>query len=144
MRFPTTAEQSGNFSADGVAIYDPSTEATCASFNTGGKPCRYQYGYGPSGTVGAFGNPVALGPGSPVNVIPASEFSAIAKNMQSFLPAISSSGTGNNYVAANATGLSNWSTTSRVDYILSSHDTLSALGAVKLKLQDVGQEIAHV
>jgi hypothetical protein len=80
--------------------------------------------------VGAFGNPVALGPGSPVNVIPASEFSAIAKNMQSFLPAISGSGTGNNYVAANATGLSNWSTTSRVDYILSSHDTLSALGAV--------------
>ena len=70
-----TAERTGDFSADGIAIYDPSTEETCASFNTGGKPCRYQYGYGPSGTVGAFGNPVALGPGSPVNVIPSSQFS---------------------------------------------------------------------
>ena len=105
MRFPSSAEQSGDFSADGVAIYDPSTEATCASFNTGGKPCRYQYGYGHGTGVGPAGNPVLLGSGSPVNVIPSSEFSAIAKNMQSFLPAIASSGTGNNYVAPNLTGL---------------------------------------
>ena len=130
MRFPSSAEQSGDFSADGVAIYDPSTEATCASFNTGGKPCRYQYGYGHGTGVGPAGNPVLLGSGSPVNVIPSSEFSAIAKNMQSFLPAIASSGTGNNYVAPNLTGLSNWSTTSRIDYLLNARDTLSVLSAI--------------
>ena len=130
MRFPSNRERTGDFSADGIAIYDPGTEKTCASFNTGGKPCRYQYGYGPSGTVGAFGNPVALGPGSPVNVIPSSQISAVAKAMSAFLPSITSDTTSSNYVASNATGLSNWSTTSRVDYILSAHDTLSALGAV--------------
>lgn len=130
MRFPSNKERTGDFSADGVAIYDPSTEATCASFNTGGKPCRYQYGYGPSGTVGPAGNPTPLGPGSPVNVIPASQISPVATMMESFLPSIASDTTSNNYVAANATGLSNWSTTSRVDYVISPHDTLSALGAV--------------
>ena len=50
--------------------------------------------------------------------------------MSAFLPSITSDTTSSNYVASNATGLSNWSTTSRVDYILSAHDTLSALGAV--------------
>ena len=127
MRFPTVAERGGDFSADGTAIYDPSTEATCASFNTGGKPCRYQYGYGPSGTVGAFGNPTQIGP---INVIPSTQFSTVAKNMQAMLPSITSAGTGNNYVASNATGLTNWSTTSRIDYVMNSKDTLSVLGAV--------------
>ena len=36
----------------------------------------------------------------------------------------------NNYVAPNATGLVNWSTTSRIDYLLTSKDTLTVLGAV--------------
>jgi hypothetical protein len=130
MRFPSNKERTGDFSADGVAIYDPSTEATCASFNTGGKPCRYQYGYGPTGTPGAFGNPKALGPGSPINVIPSSQLSAVAKNMQAFLPNITSDTTSSNYVAANATGLSNWSTTSRIDFVPNSRDTLTVLSAV--------------
>ncbi|HZL53180.1 MAG TPA: carboxypeptidase regulatory-like domain-containing protein [Terracidiphilus sp.] len=126
MRFPSNAERNGDFSADGVNIYDPSTEATCASFN-GGKPCRYQYGYGPSGTSGTAGNPVQIG--TP-NVIPSSQFAATALKMQSFLPSITNTSTGNNYVAANQTGLTNWSTTSRIDYNISSKDTLSVLGAV--------------
>jgi hypothetical protein len=38
--------------------------------------------------------------------------------------------TGNNYVAPNNTGLTNWSTTSRIDYTINARDTLSVLGAV--------------
>jgi hypothetical protein len=115
MRFPSSAEQTGDFSADGVNIYDPSTEAACAATNPAGvgKPCRNQFIYN-----------------SVKNVIPPGEIAAVPKAMESFLPAISSNTTSNNYVAANANGLNNWSTTSRVDYVISSHDTLSALGAV--------------
>ena len=84
MTFPTVAEQSGDFSATGVKIYDPLTQTACTAKSTNG-PCRYQYGYGPGTGTGPAGNPVLLGPGAPVNVIPACEFSTVAKNMQSFL-----------------------------------------------------------
>jgi hypothetical protein len=112
MRFPSNAERNGDFSADGVDIYDPSTEAACAAAN-GNKPCRYQYK-----TNGVK------------NVIPSSQFSAVALKMQAMLPSITSNAAGNNYVAANNTGLTNWSTTSRVDYNINSRDTLSVLSAV--------------
>ena len=135
MRFPTNAERAGDFSQDFdssgnlVKIYDPLSQATCTANSTNG-PCRYQYGYGPGTGTGPAGNPVALGSGSPVNVIPASEFSTVAKNLQAALPSISSNGIGNNYTAQNFTGLINWSTTSRIDYVINSRDTISVLGAV--------------
>jgi hypothetical protein len=115
MRFPSNRERTGDFSADGVNIYDPSTEAACAATNPAGvgKPCRNQFVYN--------GNK---------NVIPPGELSTIATNMQAFLPSITSDTTSSNYVAANATGLSNWSTTSRIDYVPNSHDTLTVLSAV--------------
>ncbi|MEI9968393.1 MAG: carboxypeptidase regulatory-like domain-containing protein [Terracidiphilus sp.] len=84
MTFPTVAEQSGDFSATNVKIYDPLSQTACTANSTNG-PCRYQYGYGPGTGTGPAGNPALLGPGSPVNVIPASEFSTVAKNMQAFL-----------------------------------------------------------
>jgi hypothetical protein len=112
MRFPSNRERAGDFSQDGINIYDPSTEAACAAGN-GGKPCRNQFVY----------NGVK-------NVISPGEIARWAQNMQAFLPGISTDTTGNNYVAANNTGLSNWSTTSRIDYIANSRDTLTALGAV--------------
>lgn len=113
MRFPTNAERTGDFSADGVNIYDPASEAACAAGN-GGKPCRYQF---KSGGVD--------------NVIPSSYvLSAVAQKLQSFLPSIPSTALGNNYIAPNLTGLTNWSTTSRIDYVITSSDTLSVLGAV--------------
>lgn len=127
MRFPSNAERTGDFSADGVAIYDPLSQATCTANSTNG-PCRYQFGYGPGTGTGPAGNPVKTG--APINVIPASEFSQVALNLQKLLPNVPSTSLGNNYTAPNATGLNNWSTTSRIDYIINPHDTLTVLGAV--------------
>jgi hypothetical protein len=128
MTFPTLAQQQGDFSATGVAIYDPSTQAACTAKSTNG-PCRYQYGYmGGTGT-GAAGNPVKSG--APIDVIPASEFSAVAVKMQSFLPTSGvSSALQNNYVAPNSTGLINWSTTDRIDYSITKKDTLTMVAAI--------------
>ncbi|HEX4067111.1 MAG TPA: carboxypeptidase-like regulatory domain-containing protein [Acidobacteriaceae bacterium] len=130
MTFPTLAEQQGNFSALPNKVYDPLSQTTCTAHSTDG-PCRYQFGYGPGATSGSRGNPVLTG--TP-NVIPASEFSTVAQNLQSLLSKTVdsqlSSALQNNYVAPNATGLVNWSTTSRIDYIINNHDTLTVLGAV--------------
>jgi hypothetical protein len=142
MRFPTYAERNGDFSyylkannpsltAD-IPIYDPLTQAACTANSTDG-PCRYQYGYGPGTGTGSRGNPVPTG--APINVIPKSEFSTVADKLQSLLPAIANdpadnANLGNNYTSANFQGLINWSTTSRIDYVISTRDTISVLGAV--------------
>src|SRR5258708_18983871 len=63
MTFPTAAEQAGNFQGvltsnltnPAVGIFDPSTEAACASHNTGGAPCPYSYGFVYAGTPGPHG-----------------------------------------------------------------------------------------
>ena len=135
--FPTLAQQQGNFA--GVVsggIYDPFTEASCASHNKNpttlvvGQPCRYRYGYGPpaAGVVGANGAPVVTGA---QDVIPASEFSSVALAMQSFLPTTGiGTGLSNNYVAPNKTGLSNWTTAERIDYIIGAKDTLTMVAAI--------------
>ncbi len=134
MTFPTVAEQNGDFSATNVKIYDPLSQTACTNASTTG-PCRYQYGYGPGTGTGAAGNPVLLGPGSPVNVIPASEFSTVAKNMQAFLASTGinkavTTALQNNYVAPDATGLVNWSMTHRIDYTVDSRDTLSFIASI--------------
>jgi hypothetical protein len=139
MTFPTVAQQGGDFSAflavsTPVKIYDPLSQAACTANSTNG-PCRYQYGYGPGSGTGPAGNPALLGSGSPVNVIPASEFSSVAKNMQSFLSTLNinkalTTALQNNYVAPDATGLVNWSMTHRLDYIVGSHDTLSFVASI--------------
>jgi hypothetical protein len=135
MTFPTAAEQGGDFSATGVKIYDPSTQAACTANSTDG-PCRYQYGYPYSGTPGSRGGPVTTAPDpTKVNVIPSSEFSSVAKNMQSFLSSLGinkavTTSLQNNYVAPNATGLVNWSMTHRLDYDVNSRDTLSFVATI--------------
>ncbi len=134
MTFPTLAEQSGDFSATNVKIYDPLSQTACTANSTNG-PCRYQYGYGPGTGTGPAGNPALLGPGSPVNVIPASEFSTVAKNMQAFLASTGinkavTTALQNNYVAPDATGLVNWSMTDRIDYTVNSRDTLSFIASI--------------
>jgi hypothetical protein len=142
MRFPTAAERNGDFSyylkannpsltAD-TPIYDPLTQSSCTANSTDG-PCRYQYGYGPGTSAGLRGNPVATG--APINVIPAAEFSTVVKNLQAALPSVANTtadnqNLGNNYTSPNFQGLVNWSTTSRIDYVVNSHDTLSVMGAV--------------
>jgi hypothetical protein len=131
MSFPTTAEQQGDFSAASVKIYDPITQAQCTANSTNG-PCRYQYGYPYSGTPGLAGGAVKTAPDpTKINVIPASEFSTVAMNMQKFLPQVpAANGLLGNYIAPNATGLVNWSMTHRIDYIVNSRDTLSFMAAI--------------
>ncbi len=132
----------GDFSAAGnQPIYDPTSQAACTAHNaatTGGAanhyPCRYQFGYGaPTTGTGPNGAPVLGGTGSTtagVNVIPASYMSAFALNMQALLPTTGISSTlQNNYIAPNATGLINWSTTDRIDFLPTSSDTITFLFA---------------
>src|ERR1035437_2605826 len=120
LTFPPAAQQTANFA--GVisgGIYDPFTEASCASHNntptTGGvgQPWRHRYGFGPpaAGVLGANGAPVVTGA---KDVIPASEFSAVALKMQAFLPAGIGTALQNNFISPNATGLKNWSTTDQI------------------------------
>jgi hypothetical protein len=140
--FPTLAEQSGNFQGllaaattanltnSQLGVFDPSTQNNCTAKSSNG-PCRYRYGYVASGTVGPNGNPV-LGPGgtAAVDVIPSSEFSSVALKMQSYIPALTNQSPTSNYLAANKTGLVNWSTTDRIDYIVGPKDTLTFVAAI--------------
>ncbi|HEY4357168.1 MAG TPA: TonB-dependent receptor [Acidobacteriaceae bacterium] len=127
MTFPTAAQQAGDFSATGIAIYDPFTQTACTA-NSDNGPCRYQYGFGPGAGIGHAGNPKATG--APVNVIPASEFSSVALKMQSFLPSGIGTGLQNNYISQNRTGLTNWSTTDRIDYVITPKHTLTMIAAI--------------
>jgi hypothetical protein len=133
LSFPTAAEQSGDFSAllalpTPIKIYDPTSQTACTANNTKNYPCRYQFGYGPGASAGDAGNPQKVG--TP-NVIPSTQISTIAKNMQALLPN-SAIGTSlqNNYMSQNLTALSNWSTTERIDYIMNSRDTLTLVAAI--------------
>ncbi len=137
LTFPTLAQQHGDFSGvcstfnsaglctSGIQIYDgnPTAQAACTAAN-GGTLCRNPY---------------------PFNKIPSSEFSSVALKMQSFLP---TTGIGtalqNNYVSPNATGLVNWSTTDRIDYAITSKDTLTMVGAIgrQASSNPVGQTTA--
>jgi hypothetical protein len=130
--FPNAAEQAGNF--QGIEqIYDPSTQSACTANNTNAtnKTCRYEYGYMYGGTPGLNGNPV-LGPGGPaaVDVITPSEISSIAQALQSKIPTLVNQNPTNNYVSQNASALSNWTMTDRIDYNISQKDSLSVTAAL--------------
>jgi hypothetical protein len=126
--FPTAAEQGGDFRGSGAHIYDPFTQAACTAASTTG-PCRYEYGMAYSGTPGPGGSPIASG--QPLDVIPASEFSTVAKNMQSFLAGLPIGTTPtSNFLAPNRSGLTNWSTTDRIDIVLSQKDSISMVMAL--------------
>jgi hypothetical protein len=130
---PTTLMTQGNFSEllgkdaktglPNGQIYDPLSVADCTAHNTGGTPCRYQFGYGPGGGVGPNGNPVQTG--TP-NVIPAAEISGISQYEQKFLPTPTSPGLVNNYLAGQGvSGYDNWEIASKFDYDLTSSQRLS-------------------
>ncbi len=133
MTFPTAAQQAGNFQGlSSGGIYDPFTQAQCTA-NSNNGPCRYRYGMGPGTGVGAAGNPVSLCPANPtscLDIIPSSEFSAIALKLQSYLPSGIGTAAQNNYVSPNSNGLVNWSTTDRIDYNVTPKDTLSLVAAI--------------
>jgi hypothetical protein len=125
LTFPTPEEQKGDFSyflkannptlKNDIPIYDPATQTTCTS-GTNVYNCRTQFSY--------------LGK---MNVIPPGEVASIATNMQSFLPKtgiLGGTNLQNNYISANLTGLTNWSTTDRIDFLLNSRDTFSFIAAI--------------
>src|SRR5215469_16163247 len=134
LTFPTPAQQQGDFSAlcnsfdskgncsSGTQIYDPYSQTACTAAN-GGTLCRNPY---------------------PFNKIPSSEFSAVALKMQSFLPAGIGTALQNNYISPNRTGLTNWSTTGRIDYTFTRKDTLTLVAAIgrQASSNPVGQTTA--
>jgi hypothetical protein len=61
------------------------------------------------------------------NVIPQSRLSPAALKLQSYLPTPTNSQLSNNYVVNYKTGLSNWTTTNRIDYTINSKQTFSAV-----------------
>ena len=108
MTFPTAAQQRGDFSGLGVPIYDPTTQSACTAANKGVQ-CRFPY----SG-----------------NVIPSSEFSPIALKLQSMIPPLTNQSPLNNFLAPNYSALNNWMTTERIDFVLSSRNTLTLVAAI--------------
>jgi Carboxypeptidase regulatory-like domain/TonB-dependent Receptor Plug Domain len=107
--FPTIAERNGDFSALGVNIYDPTTGSTATT--------RKQY-MGCDGTT--------------PNVICANKFSAVAQNIQKLLPpasAYANQNPTNNFLAGLPFGLSNFTTTNRIDWVVSPKHSMSLIGA---------------
>ncbi len=141
--FPNLAEQQGNFQgvlgtnsgseltqATGIGIYDPLSQTACTANSTTG-PCRYRYGFVAGTGTGPAGNPV-LGPGGTgaVDVIPTSEFSQVALNLQKLIPALANQSASSNYFSANRTILNNWSTTERIDFHPNEKDTVTLVAAI--------------
>lgn len=104
---PTAAMFSGDFSATGVNIYDP-TKETC----TAGSCTRPQFVYN----------------GTP-NVIPPGEISPIAQALAQFWKGISyaNSNLTNNFLGSFPYGLSNWDGNARFDYHPSDKQTVTAI-----------------
>jgi hypothetical protein len=105
--YPTMAERSGDFSALGVNIYDPSTGSTATT--------RTQF-MGCNGTT--------------PNVICPTEFSTVAAAMNALLPPASmyaNQTAGNNFLAGLPFGLSNFTATGRIDYAMSDKNSMSII-----------------
>jgi hypothetical protein len=103
--YPTMAERSGDFSALGVNIFDPSTGSNAAT--------RTQF-MGCNGTT--------------PNVICPTEFSTVAATINALLPPASmyaNQNPGNNFLAGLPFGLSNYTTTNRLDYAMSNKNNMS-------------------
>lgn len=109
---PTMAERQGNFTAAGLpTIYDP-TSTVC----TGGSCTRTPF------VSDLNGVPTA-------NVIPQNMISPVAQFFQKELPTPTNNSLTNNYLGGNSTGLSNWSTTERVDADLTPKQRISVIFA---------------
>ncbi|MGA2672513.1 MAG: TonB-dependent receptor [Terracidiphilus sp.] len=108
---PTAKMQTGDFSellslATPVKIYDPITQ-TCKSTSSCSRSQASYNGH--------------------LNVLPPTEISPIAKQMESFLPALSNSNLTNNYLGSYGWGLSNWTQSDRLDYDVSPNQKISVI-----------------
>ena len=106
---PTAAMFSGDFSATGVNIYDPTTETCTATSCT-----RSQFVY----------NGVA-------NVIPPGEISPVAQKFSQFWSGVAyaNSNLTNNFLGSYPYGLSNWDGNARVDFKLNAKNTITGIVA---------------
>jgi hypothetical protein len=113
---PTGAMRGGDFTASGIqSIYDPRT-TTC---NSGGTICtRLQFG--PLDTAN---------PSTAANMIPTAAQSTVAKNLQAYIPPNTNTALTNNYLAGYKYGLTNWSTTHRLDYAVRNNNQVSLIVA---------------
>jgi len=105
--YPTLAERSGDFSALGVNIYDPSTGSS-ATTRTQFMGCN----------------------GATPNVICPTEFSTVASTINALLPPANlyaNQNAGNNFLAGLPFGLSNFTTTGRLDYAISDRHSMSII-----------------
>jgi Carboxypeptidase regulatory-like domain/TonB dependent receptor len=112
---PTTLMRTGDFTELGSSaiIYDPRSNS-CV-----GTACSRTPFQGVKNGVPTF------------NVIPGADISTISQNLQSFLPAPSTStAISNNYIGTRVSGNDNHLTDYRVDYDLNSKHRISTLGAI--------------
>ena len=111
---PTLLMRQGNFSQ----LLAPG--ATCSS-TVVSPGCLYD----PNSTI--YNGKAYVRTPFPGNIIPASRLSAAALKMESYLPPPINSDVNNNYLVNYRTGLSNWTTTNRIDYAISPRQNLSAV-----------------
>jgi hypothetical protein len=117
---PTAAELCGDFSANGVNIYDPTSQKF-----TGGAYSRTQFSGAGYTSAGCGTGPVMA------NVIPQGELSPVAKYLQQYWSGVQylNSNLTNNYLGSYSWGLNNWSTTERLDVNLTDKHRLSLIVA---------------
>jgi hypothetical protein len=117
---PTAAELCGDFSANGVNIYDPTSQKF-----TGGAYSRTQFSGAGYTSAGCGTGPVTA------NVIPQGELSPVAKYLQQYWSGVQylNSNLTNNYLGSYSWGLNNWSTTERLDVNLTDKHRLSLIVA---------------
>jgi hypothetical protein len=113
---PTALMRQGNFSEQLVA------GANCTSTNAS---LRVGCIYDPNSTT--YNGTAYVRTPFANNIIPASRFSAAALKMQALLPAPTTSGIANNYLVNYKTGLSNWTTTNRIDYTINNKQAISVV-----------------
>ena len=119
---PTLKMRTGDFTelltkkgGPGYILFDPTTQAACTANNH--TSCRYPYGQTPTGAVNT-----ALA----TNIIPASQISPITQYMAKFLPApLDNTKLTNNFSSGVPSGFDNWLVSVRIDYTISSKQTLS-------------------
>jgi len=108
---PTLKMRSGDFTELGNPIYDPNTTTYIPAV----------------GTTPAALTRTRFQTGGINDVIPLSRMSPVALRMQSFLPAPTNSNTTNNYLVNYRTGLSNWTTTNRIDFTINEKQAISVV-----------------
>lgn len=102
MTIPTIAERNGDFRNSGYNIYDPD-QTVCPTASVCTRP--------------QFKN----------NIIPEARFSKAALYLQKALPQPINGDETNNYISGYKTGLSNWTTTNRIDWTISPKQNFSAV-----------------